>query len=38
MFIEFSIAAIEKCMELLSSCDARLRKTISPMIGHYNEW
>ncbi len=38
MFIEFSIAAIEKCMEPLSSCDARLRKTISPMMGHYNEW
>lgn len=25
-------------MESLSSCDARLRKTISPMMGHYNEW
>lgn len=24
--------------EPLSSCDARLRKTISPMMGHYNEW
>lgn len=33
-----SIAAFEKRMEPLSSCDARLRKTISPMMGHYNEW
>ena len=38
MFIEFSITAIEKCMETHSSCDARLRKTISPMMGHYNTW
>jgi glycolate oxidase len=38
MFIEFSIAAMERCMEPFSSTDARLRKLISPMMGHYNRW
>jgi len=38
MFIEFSVAAIEKCMEPLSATDARLRKIVSPLMGHYNEW
>jgi glycolate oxidase len=38
MFIEFSIAAIEECMEPLSATDARLRKMVSPLMGNYNEW
>jgi glycolate oxidase len=38
IFVEFSIAAVEKCMEPLSATDARLRKVISPLMGHYNEW
>jgi len=38
MFIEFSIAALEKCMEPFSATDARLRKIVSPLMGHYNQW
>jgi glycolate oxidase len=38
MFVEFSIAAMEMCMEPLSVTDARLRGTVSPMMGHYNDW
>ncbi len=38
IFVEFSIAAIEQCMEPLSATDARLRKIISPLMGHYNKW
>jgi glycolate oxidase len=38
MFIEYSVAAIDMCMEPLSATDARLRKTVSPMMGHYNHW
>jgi hypothetical protein len=38
LFIEFSVAAMEMCMEPLSVTDARLRETISPMMGHYNGW
>lgn len=38
IFVEFSIEAIEQCMEPLSSTDARLRKMISPMMGNYTGW
>ncbi|MDD3718807.1 MAG: FAD-binding oxidoreductase [Actinomycetota bacterium] len=38
LFVEFSVAAMEMCMEPLSVTDARLREVISPMMGHYNEW
>jgi len=38
IFMEFSAEAIEQCMEPLSSTDARLRKVISPMMGHYTNW
>jgi hypothetical protein len=38
IFIEFSVAAIEKCMEPFSATDARLRKIVSPLMGNYNEW
>jgi hypothetical protein len=38
LFFEFSVAAMEMCMEPLSACDSRLRAIISPMMGHYNEW
>ncbi len=38
IFVEFSVEAIERCMEPLSSTDARLRKVISPMMGHYTSW
>ncbi len=38
LFVEFSVAAIEMCMEPLSVTDARLREVVSPMMGHYNEW
>jgi glycolate oxidase len=38
IFIEFSIAAIEQCMEPLSATDARLRKVISPLMGHFNDY
>ncbi len=38
MFIEFSIAALEKCMEPFSATDARLRKVVSPLMGNYNVW
>ncbi len=38
IFVEFSVEAAERCMEPLSSTDARLRKIISPMMGHYTSW
>jgi len=38
MFIEFSIAAIERSMEPFSSTDYRMRKLVSPLMGNYNEW
>jgi glycolate oxidase len=38
IFVEFSVEAIERCMEPLSSTDARLRKIISPMMGNYTSW
>lgn len=38
LFVEFSVAAIEMCMEPLSVTDARLREIISPMMGRYNDW
>jgi hypothetical protein len=38
IFVEFSLEAVERCMEPLSSTDARLRKIISPMMGHYTSW
>jgi hypothetical protein len=38
IFVEFSVEAIERCMEPLSSTDARLRKIISPMMGDYTSW
>ena len=38
IFVEFSVEAIERCMEPLSSTDARLRKIISPMMGNYTGW
>jgi len=38
LFVEFSVAAIEMCMEPLSVTDARLREVVSPMMGRYNEW
>jgi hypothetical protein len=38
LFVEFSVAAIEMCMEPLSVTDARLREVVSPMMGHYNDW
>ncbi len=38
MLVEFSIAAIEKCMEPFSSTDARLRSILSPLIANYNLW
>jgi glycolate oxidase len=38
LFVEFSVAAIEMCMEPLSVTDARLREVVSPMMGNYNEW
>ena len=38
LFFEFSVAAIERCMEPLSACDSRLREMISPMMGNYNTW
>ncbi len=38
LFVEFSVGAIELCMEPLSVTDARLREVVSPMMGHYNDW
>ena len=38
MLIEFSVAAIEKSMEPLAACDARMRSIVSPLMGNYNEW
>lgn len=38
IFVEFSVEAAERCMEPLSSTDARLRKIISPMMGNYTRW
>jgi glycolate oxidase len=38
LFVEFSVAAIEMCMEPLSVTDARLREIVSPMMGRYNDW
>ena len=38
LLIEFSLAAIEKCMEPFSSTDARLRSILSPLISNYNLW
>jgi glycolate dehydrogenase FAD-linked subunit len=38
LFFEFSVAAMEMCMEPLSACDSRLREIVSPMMGHYNMW
>ena len=38
IFVEFSLEAVERCMEPLSSTDARLRKIISPMMGNYTGW
>jgi glycolate oxidase len=38
LFVEFSVEAAERCMEPLSSTDARLRKVISPMMGNYTRW
>lgn len=38
IFFEFTLAAIEKCMEPLSSSDARQRKLLSPLMGNYNRW
>ncbi|MHB8895910.1 MAG: FAD-binding oxidoreductase [Candidatus Geothermincolia bacterium] len=38
IMIEFSLQAIEQCMEPLSAMDARLRKLIGPIMGNYTTW
>jgi hypothetical protein len=38
LLVEWSIMALEQCMEPLSSMDARLRKLISPLMGNYTRW
>ncbi len=38
IFSESTIRAIELCQEPLSSFDLRLRKLLSPLLGHYNFW
>ena len=38
ILVEFSVAAIEKNMESFSSTDPRIRKIVSPLMGHYNRW
>lgn len=38
LFYEFTVAAIDMCMEPLSSNDARQRKLLSPLMGNYNLW
>jgi glycolate oxidase len=38
IFVDFTIAALEQCMEPLSAIDPRQRKLLSPLMGDYNEW
>ncbi|MBN2026095.1 MAG: FAD-binding oxidoreductase [Actinobacteria bacterium] len=38
MQIEAMINAVEMCQEQLSVCDARQRKVLSPLAGHFNRW
>ena len=38
MQIEAMIKAVEMCQEQLSVCDARQRKVLSPLAGHFNRW
>ena len=38
IFRESTIAAIDRCMEPLSSFDMRLKKVMSPLLGNYNKW
>ncbi len=38
LFFEFTVAAIEMCMEPLSSSDARQRKLLGPLMGDFHLW
>ncbi len=38
IFVDFTIAALEQCMEPLSAIDPRQRKLFSPLMGDFNEW
>jgi len=38
VYMDFTIAAIEQCMESMMGFNPRIRKLISPLAGNYNRW
>lgn len=38
ILLDYTVLAMEQCMEPFSACDARLRALVDPIMGHYNKW